>query len=64
MRKAQRLDQGSDIGWQITVRPDGNGDVTVVLSVTTDCDDLGAICTEDGRMLSHRLELTVSGPGQ
>ena len=64
VRKAQRLEQGSDIGWQITVRPDGNGDVTVVLSVTTDCDDLGAICTEDGRMLSHRLELTVSGPGQ
>ena len=64
VRKAQRLEQGSDIGWQITVRPDRNGDVTVVLSVTTDCDDLGAICTEDGRMLSHRLELTVSGRGQ
>ena len=41
MRKAQRLEQGSDIGWQITVRPDGNGDVTVVLSVTTDCDTWG-----------------------
>ena len=59
---AQRLEQGSDIGWRITVRPDGNGDVTIVLPETTDCDAQGAICTEDGRMLSHRLELTVSGP--
>ena len=64
MRKAQRLEQGSDIGWQITVRPDGNGDVTVVLPETTDCDDQGAICTEDGRMLSNSLNFTVSGPGQ
>ena len=60
--KAQRLEQGSDIGWRITLRPDGNGDVTIVLPETTDCDAQGAICTEDGRMLSHRLELTVSGP--
>ena len=64
MRKAQRLEQGSDIGWQIMVRPDGNGDVTVVLPETTDCDDQGAICTEDGRMLSNSLNFTVSGPGQ
>ena len=62
VKKAQRLEQGSNIGWRITVRPDGNGDVTIVLPETTDCDAQGAICTEDGRMLSHRLELTVSGP--
>ena len=64
VKKAQRLEQGSDVGWRITVRPDGNGDVTVVLPVTTDCAAQGAICTGDGRMLSHRLELTVGGPGQ
>lgn len=62
MEKAQRLEQGSDQGWRITVRPDGSGDVTVVLPITTDCDDNGAICTQDGRMLSNRNELTVSGP--
>ena len=62
--KAQRLEQGSDIGWRITVRPDGNGDVTIVLPETTDCDAQGAICTEDGRKLSTELVLTVSGPGQ
>ena len=64
VRKAQRLEQGSNISWRITVRPDGNGDVTVTLPETTDCDAQGAICTEDGRKLSNRLELTVSGPGQ
>ena len=62
VKKAQRLEQGSNMGWRITVRPDGNGQVAVVLPETTDCDAQGAICTEDGRMLSHRLELTVSGP--
>ena len=62
--KAQRLDKPSNIRWLITVEPDSNGDVTVVLPVTTDCDADGAVCTADGRMLSNRLEFTVSGPGQ
>ena len=64
VRKAKRLEQGSNMGWRITVRPDGNGDVTVALPETSDCDAQGAICTGDGRMLSSRLERTVSGPGQ
>ena len=62
--KAQRLDKPSNIRWLITVEPDSNGDVTVVLPVTTDCDADGAVCTADGRKLSNRLEFTVSGPGQ
>ena len=64
VRKANRLEQGSNLGWRITVMPDGDGQVVIVLPETTDCDDQGAICTEDGRMLSSRLELTVSGPGE
>ena len=65
VQKAQRLQKEpqSNIGWKITVRPDGNGDVTVELPITTDCESTGAICTGDGRMLSNRLEFTVSGPG-
>ena len=64
VQKAQRLQKEpeSNIGWRITVRPDGNGDVTVVLPVTTDCSAAGAICTGDGRKLSNRLEFTVPGP--
>ena len=60
--KAQRLTQGSNIGWRITVTPDSDADVTVVLPVTTDCDASGAVCTVDGRKLSNRNEFTVSGP--
>ena len=59
---ARRLNPGSNVGWMITVRPDSNGDVTIVLPITTDCAAQGAICTWDGRSLSNRLELSVSGP--
>ena len=62
VERAQRTDKPSNIAWLITVKPHGNGDVTVVLPVTTDCDAAGAICTGDGRKLSNRLEFTVSGP--
>ena len=62
VKKAQRIEQGSNIGWKITVRPNSDGAVTIILPITEDCDAQGAICTEDGRKLSHRLELTVSGP--
>ena len=61
--KAQRMDKPSNIRWQITVNPDSNTDVTVVLPITTDCDSQGAICTKDGaRPLSNTISLTVQGP--
>ena len=60
--RAKRLERGSNVGWRIHVRPDGDGAVTIILPETTDCDDDGAICTGDGRMLSNRSELTVGGP--
>ena len=44
----RRLEAGKNVRWEIKVMPDGDG----------------AICAGDGRMLSSRLELTVSGPGQ
>ena len=59
---ARRLVSGSNIGWLIKIRPTSNGDVTIVLPITEDCDAQGAICTGDGRMLSSPLEFTVSGP--
>ena len=61
---ARRLVKGSNIGWEIVVDPDSNGDVTVKLPVTEECEAQGAICTADGRMLSSPLEFTVKGPGQ
>ena len=62
--KAQRTNRPSNIPWRITVQPGSSGDVGIVLPATTDCGASGAICTEDGKMLSNRLELTVRGPGQ
>ena len=61
---AQRTDKPSNISWRITVKPQGNGDVTIELPATTDCDADGAICTGDGRKLSNSVSFTVSGPGQ
>ena len=60
--RARRLDRPHNIRWEITVSPDSNGAVTIVLPVTTDCAAQGAICTEDGRMLSERMEIIVVGP--
>ena len=54
-RSDARLTRTGSQARRITVRPDGNGQVVIVLPETTDCDAQGAICTEDGRMLSHRL---------
>ena len=59
---ARRLVQRSNVGWEIHVQPDGDGTVTIVLPATTDCTAEGAICTQDGRKLSNRLEITVQGP--
>ena len=61
--RARRLEPPGNVRWEITISPESNADVTVVLPITTDCDDRAAICTGDGRKLSNRLEFTVSGPG-
>ena len=60
--KARRLERGQNVRWEITVRPDGDGTVTIVLPVTEDCASNDAICTEDGRPLSNRLQIAVPGP--
>ena len=62
VRKARRRQQGSNVGWEVTVEPDSDAAVTIRLAETTDCDASGAICTSDGRPLSHSLSKTVSGP--
>ena len=61
---ARRLVSGSNIRWEISISPDSNGDVTITLPATTDCEAQGAICADDDKKLSNRLERTVSGPGQ
>ena len=62
VRKVKWLEEGGNVGWRITDRPDGSSDVAVALPITTGCDYAGAICAEEGRMLRNRNEVTVSGP--
>ena len=59
--KAKRVNGQSDL-WQITVKPDSDADVAVVLPVTENCAAQDAVCTRDGTKLSNRSELTVPGP--
>ena len=59
---AQRKVQGSNQTWTITVKPLGNGAISITLPATTDCDDNGAICTFDKRKLSHSTSVSISGP--
>ena len=59
--KAKRVNGQSDL-WEITVKPDSDAAVTVVLPVTEGCGSDGAVCTRDGTKLSNRSEMTVPGP--
>ena len=62
VRKARRTQQGSNQAWAITVEPEGDGAVSLSLPATTSCGARGAICTGDGRPLSHALSARVAGP--
>ena len=60
--RAGRLEQGSNIGWEIAIVPEPNADVSITLPPTVDCAATGAVCTVDGRALSSGLAAIVSGP--
>ena len=62
VRNARRRQSGSDLSWEITVEPDSHADVSVRLPETGSCSASGAICTSDGRPLSHPLSASVRGP--
>ncbi len=60
--QATRPGHGSNRQWAITVEPDSVGPVTIKLPATTDCEAMGAVCTENGRPLSNASAATVAGP--
>lgn len=62
VKNAGRLNSPSNIGWKVTVKPEGDGDVRIQLPVTTDCEASGAVCTDDARKLSNALDFTVPVP--
>ena len=61
-REGPAQDPGQQPNWTITVEPLGSNQITISLPATTDCDATGAICTDDGRKLSHSTSASVLGP--
>ena len=62
VRNARRRQSGSDLSWEITVQPSSHRAVSIRLPETGSCSASGAICTGDGRPLSHALSASVRGP--
>ena len=58
---ASRKTQGSNLAWNVKVRPTGTGSLTITLPETTECSDSNAICTANGRQLSHSTSQRVQG---
>ncbi len=56
---ANRVDRRSDL-WNVVVDPTAAQDIVVTLPAATDCAAAGAVCTADGRGLSHGLVGTVT----
>ncbi len=47
--------------WQITVDPDGAGDITLTVEAGGTCGDPGVLCTAGGEPLSETVTQTVEG---
>ena len=45
--------------WNVTVQPDGAGEVTVALPAATDCAQASSVCDADGRKLRNAPTATV-----
>ena len=59
---ARRFDPPRNTRWEITVQPDSDADVTILLPAAQNCDDRGVLCTADARMLSADVTVTITGP--
>ena len=59
--RARRIDGRSDL-WEITITPQGEGNVQLVLAAGRACGTRGALCTRDGRGLATGLMTLVPGP--
>ena len=57
----QRLGSNHNL-WEITIRPTSDDSVTVSLPLRATCQEPGAICTADGRVVSNASSRTIPGP--
>ncbi len=63
VRRINPQSRNKNSRWEITVQPDGDDDITLGLSETTNCTVSSAVCTSTGIMLSNSTSITVPGPG-
>ena len=59
---ASRILHGRNQRWEIVIRPTSDDPVTIELRATTDCDAVGAICTDDERKLRAMPATVIPGP--
>ena len=59
---ARRARPPSNLSFEMTLAPDGDGPVTLALATLPACGAPRAVCTADGRALTGPLALTVPGP--
>ena len=50
------------LGWRITVKPNSQETIEVVLPAGLDCTLAGAVCTTDGKRLHEGVQFRVPGP--
>ena len=60
--KVRRTTQGSNLRWEITVQPNGNDAVALLLPITANCGDYGAVCTSSEKKLLIGAAVFVRGP--
>ena len=65
INRVTRKRRGSDLGWNIKVRPSGTGEISLTLvAPSVACSAGGAICTENGaEKLSNRPSATIPAAG-
>ena len=62
LQHMQLMDSTNTARWYLLVTPSGDYDVTISLEAGQSCGDIATVCTADGRVLSHDMEVTVVGP--
>ena len=61
IERVQRLGSNHRL-WEITIRPTADDAVTVSLPLRETCQEPGAICTNNGTVLSNASSRTIPGP--
>ena len=63
VRRARRIEKGSNLSWQVFVSPSGFDDITITLPETSTCGEASSVCTGGGQQLETSLTAEIPGPG-